>query len=392
VNERERRIGRRDVTRGLSGGLNRRASLPWRVPRARAPLPVLATLAAGAVLAACAPGRAAGPAPAGVVTPGTERAPVEVESDSGTARSDSAAAADSAGRSTTIRELAERAAAERETARAERPILPFGTVWSPSPVEGSAFGIRLLQRPSGREPVSVEGRFVDHRVPFAPLGGVWFGIAPVPIGTSGDQRLVLDIRFADGESLEQDVDFTVRSRTFTTSRLRVAPKYSSPPAGELDRIRAERDRIRSLLETDTPQWLIDGPFRAPRPLRVTSPFGTARVFNGELRSRHTGLDLKGARGEPVRASARGRVVLTGELYYSGNAVYLDHGNGVYTGYFHLSKILVHEGETVEAGQLIGEVGATGRVTGPHLHWSLYVAGESLDASSLLEIEVPGGAS
>ncbi len=123
-------------------------------------------------------------------------------------------------------------------------------------------------------------------------------------------------------------------------------------------------------------------------MTVTAPFGQERLFNGELQSRHTGLDLRGAVGEPVRAAARGRVVIARDLYFSGNGVYLDHGRGVYTGYFHLSRILVEEGEIVEPGQVVGEAGATGRVTGPHLHWSLWVAGEALDASSLLEIVLP----
>ena len=90
----------------------------------------------------------------------------------------------------------------------------------------------------------------------------------------------------------------------------------------------------------------------------------------------------------MRAAARGKVLIAQDLYFSGNGVYLDHGRGVYTGYFHLSRILVEVGEMVEAGQLIGEVGSTGRVTGPHLHWSLWVAGNSLDAGSLLEMMVP----
>jgi len=180
----------------------------------------------------------------------------------------------------------------------------------------------------------------------------------------------------------------VEGRTFDATRLRVAPQYSSPPPEALERIARERELVRSVLDAATPDWLIEEPFRAPRPLTVTAPYGQERVFNGELQSRHTGLDLKGATGEPVRAAARGRVVIARDLFYSGNGVYLDHGHGVYTGYFHLSRIRVAEGEMVEAGEQVGDVGATGRVTGPHLHWSLWVAGASLDASSLLEMEIP----
>ena len=108
------------------------------------------------------------------------------------------------------------------------------------------------------------------------------------------------------------------------------------------------------------------------------------MFNGELRSRHTGLDLRGAMGDPIRAANSGRVALSDDLFFNGGAVFIDHGLGVYTGYFHMSRREVEEGEWVEQGQVIGRVGATGRVTGPHLHWSLYALGQSLDPLSLLD--------
>jgi murein DD-endopeptidase MepM/ murein hydrolase activator NlpD len=155
-----------------------------------------------------------------------------------------------------------------------------------------------------------------------------------------------------------------------------------------ERIARDRVRLRSILDGASSEWLLDGPFEPPRPFDVTAEFGQERVFNGELQSRHTGLDLRGQVGTPVRASGRGRVVLAEDLYFSGNGVILDHGLGVYSGYFHLSEILVSEGEVVEAGDLIGRAGATGRVTGPHLHWSLWVDGVGQDAGSLLLMEIP----
>ena len=281
-------------------------------------------------------------------------------------------------------------AAEARAANSGRPrsVLPFGMIWTPAPKEGSAFGIRVLERPSGRKPTAITGEFAQLPIRFGRLDDEWFGLAAVPIGTEREQTLVLSFEFEDGSTYEQTLPLTVESRSFASTQLSVAPKYSSPSAEALERIGRERSLIRSVLDTASAEWLIDTPFRAPRPMTITSPYGQARLFNGELRSRHTGLDLKGADGDPVRAAARGRVLISQELYFSGNGVYLDHGRGVYTGYFHLSRILVDVGEMVEAGQLIGEVGSTGRVTGPHLHWSLWVAGNSLDAGSLLQMTVP----
>jgi murein DD-endopeptidase MepM/ murein hydrolase activator NlpD len=281
-------------------------------------------------------------------------------------------------------------AAEARASDADRPrsILPFGVTWAPTPVEGSAFGIRVLERPSGRQPTTITGEFAELPIRFGRLNGAWFGLAAVPIDTGRDQTLVLSFAFEDGSTYEQTLPLAVDPRQFSSSQLSVAPKYSSPSAEALERIGRERTLIRSVLDTASAEWLIDTEFRAPRPMTIMSPYGQARLFNGELRSRHTGLDLKGADGDPVRAAARGRVLIAQDLYFSGNGVYLDHGRGVYTGYFHLSRILVGVGEMVEAGQLIGEVGSTGRVTGPHLHWSLWVAGNSLDAESLLEMKVP----
>ncbi len=346
-------------------------------PIRRTPIGALAVLSLLGTTA-CASGKA-GPA---VPVSGPDPAIRAPATDSTRAAAAEAAARDAED----LREIAAKARAT--TAAPTRSILPFGVTWSPAPEEGSAFGIRILERPSGRAPVEVAGEFADLPIRFGRLDGEWFGLAAVPIGTTGDQTVVLRFRFDDGSTYDQTLPLAVAARSFASSQLSVAPRYSSPSPQSLERIERERTLIRSVLDAVSSDWLIDTPFRAPRPLNITSPYGEARVFNGELRSRHTGLDLKGADGEPVRAAARGRVVIAQDLYFSGNGVYLDHGHGVYTGYFHLSRILVHVGEVVEAGQLVGEVGSTGRVTGPHLHWSLWVAGISLDAGSLLEMAVP----
>jgi hypothetical protein len=273
----------------------------------------------------------------------------------------------------------------------QRSVLPFGVTWTPAtPIEGSAIAFRVLQPGGGLKPEAVVGRFADGLVRFGRMGQTWLGFAAVSIDTYGPQRLELEFRFGDGSMHHQTVDLDVAAREWDETTLNVAPQYSSPPPEVQDRIARDRRQIRAVLDHASPEWLLDGAFESPRPFDVTAAYGQKRVFNGELQSRHTGLDLRGQVGVPVHASGRGRVVLVGDFYFSGNGVFLDHGLGVYTGYFHLSEILVSEGDLVETGDLIGRAGATGRVTGPHLHWSLWVDGTGQDAGSLLgmEIQVP----
>ena len=270
-----------------------------------------------------------------------------------------------------------------------RSVLPLGITWTPAaPAEGSAIAFRVLTPRGGLAPEAVAGRFAAGLVRFGRVGNAWLGFAAVPIDTRGPQRLELEFRFGDGSVHRQAVEVEVAARQWDQTSLRVAPQYSSPPPEVQERIARDRRMFREVLDHASPEWLLDGPFVSPRPYDVTAEFGQKRVFNGELQSRHTGIDLRGQVGKPVHAAGRGRVVLAGDFYFSGNGIFLDHGLGVYTGYFHLSEILVSEGDLVEGGTLIGRAGATGRVTGPHLHWSLWVDGTGQDAGSLLDLEIP----
>jgi murein DD-endopeptidase MepM/ murein hydrolase activator NlpD len=132
--------------------------------------------------------------------------------------------------------------------------------------------------------------------------------------------------------------------------------------------------------------LWQGPFRLPRDSRITSAFGAARVFNGEVKSRHLGTDFAGALGTPVLAAGRGVVAMVANFYLAGKAVYIDHGQGLVTAYFHLSRAEVTAGDTVRSGQRIGGVGQSGRVTGPHLHWVARFGTITVDPMSLLDLE------
>ncbi len=264
--------------------------------------------------------------------------------------------------------------------------------WTPvAPREGDAVGFYLSAHAPGANLFhvqAVEGVLGEVPIGFAEAGDGWFGIAAAPVGSPGEKELIVRYAREDGPVVVASLPVEIQRRDFPAQQLSVASRYSSPSTEALERIEREREEIRAMLAVTTPRSYLDGDFRWPRSGRITSGFGLRRVFNGELQSRHWGLDLSGATGEPVRSAGRGRVALTGNFYFAGNAVFVDHGLGVYTAYFHLSRIHVALGDFVERGQLVGDVGATGRVTAAHLHWSLYVGGQSLDASSLLEIDVP----
>jgi murein DD-endopeptidase MepM/ murein hydrolase activator NlpD len=181
----------------------------------------------------------------------------------------------------------------------------------------------------------------------------------------------------------------VRRAGYPSEMLSVLPAYARPDSAAAARIQSEiaRSRKVSRRSQDRPRiWR--GPFRLPRRARITSRFGTARVYNGEVQSRHLGTDFAGAIGAPVRAAGRGVVALVANFYLAGRIVYIDHGAGLVTGYFHLNRADVREGQTVRAGQRIGAVGQSGRVTGPHLHWVARYGAISVDPMSLLGLARP----
>ena len=173
---------------------------------------------------------------------------------------------------------------------------------------------------------------------------------------------------------------------YPRERITVPPRMVEYDSVTSARIESEGLRAREVSRRshDTPRlWSL--PLRLPRPGRITSPYGGAREYNGKVASRHTGTDFAGAVGAPVVAPTGGVVALVADFYLAGKAVYLDHGAGLVTGYFHLSRADVAKGDTVKAGQRIGAVGRSGRVTGPHLHWIMRYGTISIDPMSLVEL-------
>jgi len=177
----------------------------------------------------------------------------------------------------------------------------------------------------------------------------------------------------------------VRPKAFPTRRLTVDDAYVNPPPAVLARIDEEARLLTSLWNASSKTRLWTGAFVRPVPQAANSAFGSRSVLNGVARSPHGGADFASPAGTPVKAPNAGRVVLAKALYYTGNTVVIDHGAGLLSLFAHLSTLSVREGDTVEAGTIVGEVGSTGRVTGPHLHWTLRAGGARIDPLSLLAL-------
>jgi len=179
------------------------------------------------------------------------------------------------------------------------------------------------------------------------------------------------------------VPFTIKSYQYAEQKLKVAPGQVDLSKGDLVRYEREHDHLTQVIAAFSTQppstMLLDQPTPGPR----SSSFGLRRVFNGQSRNPHSGMDIAAAVGTPVVASASGRVIDTGNYFFNGNTVWIDHGAGLLTMYCHLSAIDVKMGDDVAAGETIGAVGATGRVTGPHLHWSVSLNRAMVDPALFL---------
>lgn len=257
--------------------------------------------------------------------------------------------------------------------------------WRPeSPAQGRLFVVRA----AADGIVAVSGELGGEVLHFARAAeDAWESLAAVPVDAEGSATIDLNVEYADGTSEAASATVPIAPGNYQHEELTVAPRFGAPP-DSADQARLERDRAKarevSRQAHASPRIWTDE-LTIPRDDRVTSGFGDGRVFNGQVSSRHMGLDLDGEPGDTVVAVTKGVVALVDGFLYAGNIVYLNHGGGLLSGYFHLSEQLVAEGDTVEAGTPIGRVGATGRVTGPHLHWVVRYGTTSVDPRSLLEV-------
>jgi murein DD-endopeptidase MepM/ murein hydrolase activator NlpD len=216
----------------------------------------------------------------------------------------------------------------------------------------------------------------------------WFALAGVDVeATVGPSSLRIRVRPANGEVRDLTRSVEIQPAHYLTGRLSVPPKFVSPGPDALKQIEDESKLKAKIFAASAPEPLWSSSFRAPVAAQATDNFGTRRMFNGKLASVHKGMDFRAAMGTPVRAGNSGVVVLARPLYFEGNCVVIDHGLGLYTVSMHFSRIDVREGQHVAAGDQLGLSGATGRVTGPHLHWAVRWQGAYLDPAKLLRLDL-----
>jgi murein DD-endopeptidase MepM/ murein hydrolase activator NlpD len=257
---------------------------------------------------------------------------------------------------------------------------------TPSVVEvGSPELMHLQAGPDAK----IDADWLGHKIQFfaAQNGRDWLALTGVDVGASaGSSVLRVVVRREKGSS---DMSRTVEIEPahYRTGALTVPPKFVEPGPEELKQIEADAKLKARVFATSAPEPLWSGNFRAPVGAQATDSFGTRRTFNGKLASIHKGMDYRAATGTVVRAGNSGVIVLARPLYYEGNCVVIDHGLGLYTLSMHLSRIDVKEGQRVATGEPLGLSGATGRVTGPHLHWAVRWQDAYLDPAKLLRLDL-----
>lgn len=225
-------------------------------------------------------------------------------------------------------------------------------------------GVKLIRLGGGAATPDVETD--DHRALVVEDGAAWVAVIGIPLSASlGTRRLT--VRDAGGR---RDIEFTVGNKEYASQSLKVPPRQVNLAKADLARVAGERVRIDQALGryTDPPPESLH--LAQPVPGPRSSSFGMRRIFNGEARNPHSGMDIAAPLGAPVRAPIAGTVIEIGDFFFNGNTVFIDHGRGLISMYCHLSAIDVKPGQRVAAGARLGAVGMTGRATGPHLHWGL----------------------
>lgn len=256
---------------------------------------------------------------------------------------------------------------------------------TPAVVEAGSPELIVISLPNAK---SISGEWLGHKIEFFQRGEKWVALAGVDVEAPvGPSTLRISAQLDDGGPHDLRKTVEIHPAHYRTGKLTVPPKFVEPGPEEQKEIAADAEIKKGVFASSVDEPLWHGGFRAPVNSPPTDSFGTRRMFNGKLASIHKGMDFRAPMGTVVRASNSGVVVLARPLYYEGNCVIIDHGLGLYTLSMHFSHIDVHQGQRVAAGDKLGLSGATGRVTGPHLHWAVRWEGAYLDPGKLLKLNL-----
>ena len=261
-------------------------------------------------------------------------------------------------------------------------------VWSPDKLINGAPCVFRYKPATALK--SLSGSFLGKRVFFSfdKTSGIWYGLASVDYDTKpGNYDLALNGVEANGQKLSFAQTVPIAKGFYRTSTLSVPKKYVDPDPADVPRILQERDLKNELFSKVSPAQLWVGNFLTPAATNTSSEFGSQRTYNGKRQSVHQGLDYRAATGTPIHAINSGKVIIARELYFEGNCVVIDHGQGLLSLYFHLSQFKIKEGDTITKGQLIALSGGTGRVTGPHLHLAVRWQGSYVNPATLLGLKM-----
>ena len=249
----------------------------------------------------------------------------------------------------------------------------------PDPVPG---GVAVLALPAGFD-AGGQASFAGKPVLTVPVDDGWRAVVGIPLGQAPGPA-ALRLRFADGRT--HNIGFTVAARDYPVQRITITDQDKvTPSPASLKRIEREQVEILAAFRHRSSHAPPLG-FAMPAQGPLSSNFGLRRVINGQPRSPHSGIDIAAPAGAPVTAPAPGRVLRVGDYFFTGNTVFVDHGQGLVTLYCHLSAVAVREGQPLATGDAIGQVGSTGRATGPHLHWALSLNDARVDPRLFLVTE------
>jgi murein DD-endopeptidase MepM/ murein hydrolase activator NlpD len=257
-------------------------------------------------------------------------------------------------------------------------------------------GTPVLFRVTTPKPVrTLSGNWLGHEIAFSfdPSSKAWFALAGASLETKpGAYPIELHAETTAGPSVGQAISFEKKIRVerqrYPRVPLKVPARYTAPSPEDQRQIEQDKQTKSEIFDTLTPDREWKGSFAAPVDAEISDVFGVGRVFNGSVESTHQGLDFRVPSGTPVAAVNSGHVILARPLFFEGNCVVIDHGQGLLTLYLHLSKFSVKEGDDVNKGQAIGLSGGTGRATGPHLHLAVRWQGVYLNPQVLLKLKLP----